>query len=818
MKIVTRLILLCIILPVFRAFPQKTARLTWEKDLLKQSAVNWYNLSPAKLEVSPSGNSLVSFAFEAYDSTTPGGTNSKTLIMAVDNNGNTLWQSSNLYKNSKNQIFSNTSNPNYMLLTCNSTKTGLIEKDSIFFFDRNYQLLKGFDVHSPNTYLSGVEDGVIYSDPTNTLIKYDVTGKEQWRFKNDSFVLLISSKAPYIGMLQNTEEKHQYIFLDKNGQRTAATFQKESFNAVFPTSDGGFWLETSNTALKYCKFDAIGNQTATLSISDLPAFAADGKKTVCVLPDNSFVIMYTRKDRQLGLAKVEPNGNIKSLIPGISIPQNMVNTWPWLLRPLKDNSVQYIIDLPVLAIEANTQYFIGHSDFDNSNVSWQKEIGGGASNGISGRRIVFGENDTFFQIYPRPDNPPLKYFKIYDNSGQLKWESTKVVNSPLQNAQKWTLTNHTLYASMISDQQAAFTKTDYVTGKELFSISLDVNDYTKDIQKDTISGKEYISYLSVSSTDNTLVEQKIRLVDNNGVNLWEYKLPGAMTYLYALSGISPYLQTRTAENDNFLALSIDVNRQTYTLRKLSPPCTSELTALAYSMGNTNPCPSEKVKLVIDKKEGFTYQWLKDNVNLSHEGKDAVQDVSESGIYKVVVTDPVCQQSAVSNEIPIVYKAAPSALLTVDTPKKDYISVFRLIATTEGNSSYRWRKDGIDISNATQSTYDATLSGTYAVLVTKEGCSSLSNSVLINILTPLATEKEEGAETRILPNPNNGLFKIEVPSNLKNAELQLFDSLGREKHFKLSGEYLEIDNPQNGIFYLKIYQNNKLSTQKIVVLN
>ncbi|MFC0185148.1 T9SS type A sorting domain-containing protein [Pseudarcicella hirudinis] len=320
--------------------------------------------------------------------------------------------------------------------------------------------------------------------------------------------------------------------------------------------------------------------------------------------------------------------------------------------------------------------------------------------------------------------------------------------------------------------------------------------------------------ITAFSNNNISWEYSFGIEDYNSQTVVSKDYPYYPYYPYNLP-YYPYNITKIAESNNLLALS--EKGDYYSLVKINPNCSSNLTALAYTMGNTSPCSSEKVKLVTDKKEGFTYQWQKDGINLSYEGKDAVQDVSESGTYKVIVSNSICQQTAVSNEIILKFKPLPQVLLSVDAKVTTSTSAIRLTTSGDSGLTYQWQKDGVNIPDANLSAFDAKVSGKYTVMVTKDGCSNISNALMVDILIPLGVEEEEKI-AKIAPNPNNGSFKLEIPSNFKNAELTLFDGLGRERNFKVNGDTLSITDPQKGIYYLNFYLNGNIHVQKIIVMD
>lgn len=71
---------------------------------------------------------------------------------------------------------------------------------------------------------------------------------------------------------------------------------------------------------------------------------------------------------------------------------------------------------------------------------------------------------------------------------------------------------------------------------------------------------------------------------------------------------------------------------------------------------------------------------------------------------------------------------------------------------------------------------------------------------------------------IYPNPNNGLFKFEISTPIKNTKIQVYNSLGACVYQTSSDRQSTIDltNQANGLYFVKVMSENKIiATQKIV---
>jgi hypothetical protein len=127
------------------------------------------------------------------------------------------------------------------------------------------------------------------------------------------------------------------------------------------------------------------------------------------------------------------------------------------------------------------------------------------------------------------------------------------------------------------------------------------------------------------------------------------------------------------------------------------------------------------------------------------------------------------------------------------------------------------KDDVIIPNETTGNYEAKKSGKYNVSVSKDGCSKLSDALTISILTPLANQEEVGEEeVKIYPNPSRGDFKIILPKSLKSADIQLFDSYGRERNLTYTGEQAQADGLMIGTYFLRIQKGENVVTSKLVI--
>jgi hypothetical protein len=141
----------------------------------------------------------------------------------------------------------------------------------------------------------------------------------------------------------------------------------------------------------------------------------------------------------------------------------------------------------------------------------------------------------------------------------------------------------------------------------------------------------------------------------------------------------------------------------------------------------------------------------------------------------------------------------------------------MTANTGTGLSYQWLKDDAIIPNETTANYEAKKSGKYNVSVSKDGCVKTSEALNISILIPLANSEEIGEDVvQVYPNPSRGEFKIILPKTLQNADIQLFDLLGRERILTRIGEQAQADGLVQGTYFLRVNKGEKSVTNKIVI--
>jgi ELWxxDGT repeat protein len=155
-------------------------------------------------------------------------------------------------------------------------------------------------------------------------------------------------------------------------------------------------------------------------------------------------------------------------------------------------------------------------------------------------------------------------------------------------------------------------------------------------------------------------------------------------------------------------------------------------------GPTTFCSGKSVLLKANTGTNYTYQWIR--------GATAILDATQStfaatlpGQYSAMVTNSSgC--SVTSAAVAVTVNPLPSATITAMGPLTFCSGQSVLLRGNTGtNYTYQWRKNGINITDATQVNFTANAPGAYSVIVTNAaGCAVTSSPVTVTVNSvPLA---------------------------------------------------------------------------------
>jgi hypothetical protein len=207
-------------------------------------------------------------------------------------------------------------------------------------------------------------------------------------------------------------------------------------------------------------------------------------------------------------------------------------------------------------------------------------------------------------------------------------------------------------------------------------------------------------------------------------------------------------------------------------------------------GTTTFCTGGSVTLTAVGDTGLTYQWRKNNVNISG-ATTASYIASTTGSYNVIATNSFgCTSSSnavsvtANTTIANVTANGPTSFCNGDSVK--------LSANTGASLTYQWTKNNINVAGATLADYIAKTAGAYRVNITNTatGCAKTSSAVQVVVNCRLSDiENSNGLMLTATPNPFTGATEIDlmIPGE-EAATLEIYTVEGK----LISQQLVEVD--------------------------
>jgi hypothetical protein len=157
-------------------------------------------------------------------------------------------------------------------------------------------------------------------------------------------------------------------------------------------------------------------------------------------------------------------------------------------------------------------------------------------------------------------------------------------------------------------------------------------------------------------------------------------------------------------------------------------------------------------------------------------------------------------------------------LTINTVNVSVTQAGEVLTADETGATYQWLdcETQTAINGATNQTYTATANGSYAVEVTKDGCTDTSACSTVSGIGII--ENDFGTSLVLFPNPTGGNFTVDLGNNYQNVNIRLMDLNGKliESNNYEAGQSFDMTiNEPAGVYLLQIEAESKNAIIRLV---
>jgi hypothetical protein len=160
------------------------------------------------------------------------------------------------------------------------------------------------------------------------------------------------------------------------------------------------------------------------------------------------------------------------------------------------------------------------------------------------------------------------------------------------------------------------------------------------------------------------------------------------------------------------------------------------------------------------------------------------------------------------------------LTMVDINLNVSLSGFTLKAISQQGATYQWINcdDNSEISGATQQTFTPSVNGNYAVKITKNNCTKVSDCKEV---TGIDISENSIQLFSIFPNPTKSTTTVRFSETKPEVIISIYDMVGKEiqrsKYLNKETILLDLQSLPSGTYTLSIKTNNEISQKKITKL-
>jgi hypothetical protein len=130
--------------------------------------------------------------------------------------------------------------------------------------------------------------------------------------------------------------------------------------------------------------------------------------------------------------------------------------------------------------------------------------------------------------------------------------------------------------------------------------------------------------------------------------------------------------------------------------------------------------------------------------------------------------------------------------------------------------YRWMDCSTHslIPGETNQSFIPTVNGSYAVVISSNGCTDTSACFMINSVGIENSDQEQ--MILVFPNPTDGVFSI-YTHDVSATSIEIYNVLGEKiEYHQFSASYIDLSSQNKGIYYLKITTDKHTYVKKIIL--
>lgn len=220
---------------------------------------------------------------------------------------------------------------------------------------------------------------------------------------------------------------------------------------------------------------------------------------------------------------------------------------------------------------------------------------------------------------------------------------------------------------------------------------------------------------------------------------------------------------------------------------------------------------------------FGTSWKGDissSIGKVENGKLSIDSLSKSVLF--TISD---KKNCLKDTVEVLVKPYKAPKASSNSPVLER-EVLKLDGKLDGNGLLTWKgPDGFAAKGEKQTIENATLknAGKYFLMASYKNCSSV-DSIQVEVMKVLGSETPDSEFIKVTPNPNSGLFKVEVNVSEKgNYEMLLINSIGEVVQKKFIANLgigkkefsLDISDKVSGLYFFVLKNSDKLISTKIL---